>query len=107
MANKATRAQCSGRHKSAPTSLGVDFAGHRKPGQATDQPKPTQSGIHRVLPPQPDQVVVTDFVATTICFLNQVFHVYAIPCRTDGESFGITGGYIIVCNFGFVMIVYA
>ena len=41
------------------------------------------------------------------CFLNQVFHVYAIPCRTDGESFGITGGRIIVCNFGFVMIVYA
>ena len=61
----------------------------------------------RVLPPQPDRVVVTDFVATTFCFLNQVFRVYAIPCRTDGESFGITGGCIIVCNFGFVMIVYA
>jgi len=66
VAAEATRAQCSGRHKSAPTSLGVDFAGHRKPGQATDQPK--THPVRRPSNPASATIKTTAFSVVFLCF---------------------------------------
>lgn len=88
MADEATRAQCSGRHKSVPTSLGVDFAGYRKPGQPTNHHK-THPVRHPSSPASATIEItrylfkIPGFLAFILVFDSKMFRFYNLYFRVS------------------------